>query len=170
VAPEAVQQAEALLKSPGVEKKYPATAQGRGDATVFLADFFKNDFFSQTGGRADFDVIYDYTFLVALPPSMRPAWSKRMSELLAPGGHLICLEFPLFKEPKIGGPPHGVTKELFDELLSRPGEEVAYDEHGYVKTSSEGGRSNALAPVDRWKAERTHPAGAGKDHISVWRR
>ena len=94
--------------------KYPIKdpSIGRGSRDFLLVDLFNDDLLSHTGG-SKFDVIYDYTFLCAIPPQLRPKWSKKMSELLAPGGSLICLEFPLAKSPTAGGPPHGLSSELY---------------------------------------------------------
>jgi hypothetical protein len=81
-------------------------------------------------------------------PDVRPAWGKRMHELVKPStGLLICLEYPLYKDPETGGPPWGVTAELYEQLLAE----------GFEK-------------VIRYKPERAHPIGMGSDHISVWRR
>jgi SAM-dependent methyltransferase len=165
----AVNRATALSSEPSLSSKYPSGVSGRGEIKFLLADFFKDDFLSQTGGGT-FDVIYDYTFLVALPPSMRPAWAKRMSELLSPIGHLICLEFPLHKEPQTGGPPHGVTAGLYEQLLDHPGRDVTYDPKGYVvENHSPDKGEGTLVRIDRWLAERTHEAGMGRDHVSIWR-
>uniref|UniRef100_A0A7S2V0Z5 Thiol methyltransferase 2 n=1 Tax=Fibrocapsa japonica TaxID=94617 RepID=A0A7S2V0Z5_9STRA len=63
-------------------------------------NILEGDFFSLTtetsreGGTRDgkqllvppFDVIFDYTFLCALPPDLRPNWAMQMSRLLRPGG------------------------------------------------------------------------------------
>ncbi|TKA68492.1 hypothetical protein B0A55_08793 [Friedmanniomyces simplex] len=165
----ALDRANALLQEPSLPHQYPSSLNGRGETKFLLADFFKDDFLASIGG-GDFDVIYDYTFLVALPPAMRPAWAKRMSELLSPTGHLICLEFPLGKEPKTGGPPHGVTAVLYEQLLDHPGREVKYNIGGYVCEDRSLDKSHdALVQVDRWRAERTHEAGQGRDHVSIWR-
>ncbi|KAK4556570.1 hypothetical protein LTR86_006141 [Recurvomyces mirabilis] len=169
VAPEAVERANVLLKDPKLTEKYPSSSNDRGDTKVFLGDFFKDDFLAQTGGKGAFDVIYDYTFLCALPPSLRPSWAKRMGELLAPSGHFVCLEFPLGKEPKTGGPPHGLSPELYEQLLKRPGQEVEYDADGHVVDGPDSETSSGgLVRIDRWKAERTHAPGQGKDHVSIW--
>ncbi|KAK3657821.1 hypothetical protein LTR56_002200 [Elasticomyces elasticus] len=169
VSPHAVDRATASLNEPSLPSKYPHGLNGRGQTAFVLADFFKDDFLASIGG-GNFDVIYDYTFLCALPPSLRPAWAKRMSELLSPSGHLICLEFPLGKEPKTGGPPHGLTSQLYEQLLDHPGREVEYNDGGYVVEDRSLDKSaDALERVDRWRAERTHEAGQGKDHVSIWR-
>lgn len=111
-------------------------------------------------------------FLCALPPSIRPAWALRQSQLLAPAprGNLVCLEFPTYKDPSTRGPPFGVTPETYVEHLRHPGESIAYDENGYVK-KSHSGKVNpmALERVAHWQPQRTHEIGKGTDSISVWR-
>ncbi|KAI7487426.1 hypothetical protein KC357_g2562 [Hortaea werneckii] len=190
------------------------TTAGPGTATFLEADFFSDYFLAQTHPPPPvphqdqdqhptpgtpqaqqqeeepktFDLIYDYTFLCALPPTLRPAWSKRMSQLLSPaGGILICLEFPLKKPPSSGGPPHGLTRELYEQLLNRPGKGVEYtsasaggaaggdgggegEGGGYVieDRTTEMPR-DALVKVERWKAERTHAVGMQMDFVSVWK-
>jgi len=170
VSKEAVEKAAKMREDPKMAEKYPLAkgVESYGESKIMLEDFFSDYFLSQTGGRS-FDVIYDYTFLCALPPEMRPKWAKRMAELLAPNGHLVCLEFPLGKEPSTGGPPHGLQRELYEQLLAHPGREVEYDENGCaVEDRSSDEPDNALVRVDRWLAERTHSIGQGKDHVSVW--
>ncbi|KAL4880676.1 S-adenosyl-L-methionine-dependent methyltransferase [Aspergillus karnatakaensis] len=135
------------------------------------------DFGSGSGkGREVFDVIYDYTvsqifsflflrmeleakgsgFLCALHPSQWSRWAKRMRELLKPGGLLICLEFPMYKDPALPGPPWGV-KGVHWEILAAGGSE-SKDEEGMFK------REVYISP------ERTFEFGKGTDMISVYRR
>jgi SAM-dependent methyltransferase len=150
--------------------KYPIkdAAIGRGSRNFLLVDFFNDDLLSHTGG-SKFDVIYDYTFLCAIPPQLRPKWSKKMSELLAPGGSLICLEFPLAKSPKAGGPPHGLSSELYVQLFKQPGEEVEYGEDGHVKfNDSQLNEQSGLSRVAHWQPSRTHQVGQGTDKVSIW--
>ena len=92
-----------------------------------------------------------------------------MSELLAPGGTLICLEFPLYKEPSTGGPPWGLTAQTYEMILPFPGEEPKYDDKGYVVKQEGEAASRGLRKVARWKAERTHPVGQDTDHVSLWK-
>lgn len=54
------------------------------------------DFFSFDIPEGGFQVAYDYTFLCALPPSLREPWGRRYAELIAPGGEA---------EPFRQGPP-----------------------------------------------------------------
>jgi len=90
-----------------------------------------------------------------------------MSELLAPNGILICLEFPLYKDPKAAGPPFALRAETYEQHLARPGEEIKYDNDGFVVPES-GHNPDALVRLDRWLAKKTHKAGEGTDHVSVW--
>lgn len=78
-------------------------------ATTFLeADFF-------TWKSPQFDLIYDYTFFVAIEPSLRPSWALKMAELLKPEGELITLMFPISDHE--GGPPYKVSVADYEELL-----------------------------------------------------
>ena len=64
-----------------------------------------------------FDLIWDYTFLCALPPSMRQTWAQRTAELLKPGGTLAMLIFPVDPK-KEGGPPYAVDPTEINNLLT----------------------------------------------------
>lgn len=113
----------------------------------------------------------DYTFLCALPPSLRPQWAARMSQLLSPTGRLICVEFPLGKDPKLGGPPHGLEHELYEQLLAKPGQEVSYNISGHVCEDRSGERTdNALQKIDEWlPSEIFDGQQKGQVMVSVWR-
>lgn len=67
-----------------------------------------------------FDFIYDYTFLCALSPSVRPTWAKKMSNLVKPGGELLTLIFPI-RELETDVPPFKVSLEMYKELLESVG-------------------------------------------------
>ena len=176
-SPTAIDGAWKLFMEQAKEQHYPVknVQNGRGDVKFVLADFFKDDFLYQIHAHGElqprgFDIVYDYTFLCALPPSMRPQWSARMSELLSPTGRLICLEYPLTKDPKLGGPPHGLTHELYEQLFNKPGAEVNYNLSGHVCEERSGEKTdNALVRVDTWRPERTFETMKGKDMVSVWR-
>ncbi|KXT01097.1 hypothetical protein AC579_6762 [Pseudocercospora musae] len=141
---------------------------GRGESKFILGDFFKDEFLQDTKG-ADFDVVFDYTFLCALHPEMRPKWASRMRDMLSPSGHLVCLQWPLGKDPKEGGPPHALTNELYVELFKSPGEDVEYGEDGRaIETDREVG-PEGLVRVKHYRPERTHPAGETSDYVSIWK-
>ncbi|KAF2215926.1 hypothetical protein CERZMDRAFT_94314 [Cercospora zeae-maydis SCOH1-5] len=166
----AIDAARRLQTEVGSSATYRAleTEFGRGRETFVLGDFFQDDFLEATGGGS-FDLIFDYTFLCALPPPLRPSWARRMSELLAPAGLLICLEWPLHKPASEGGPPHGLSAELYESLLYRPGQDVLYDESGKVIAHEAADRSdNALVCVKRYRPQRTHEAGKDSDYVSLW--
>ncbi|KAJ6571834.1 S-adenosyl-L-methionine-dependent methyltransferase [Mycena capillaripes] len=75
--------------------------------------FEVHDFFSFTVPDSEkFDLIYDYTFFVAIPPSRRPEWGSQMNSLIKPGGYLITLVFPLDPETDVG-PPWFVRPEHY---------------------------------------------------------
>ena len=174
-SPTAVQAAEQLLRDQDKEKMFPIqhTEEGRGEAKFIAADFFNDEFLASTGlptSDGPFDLIYDYTFLCALPPSMRPRWAARMSELLSPTGTLVCLEFPLGKDPKLGGPPHGLSHELYEQLFANPGREVRYNLSGHVAADRSDEKSdNALVRVETWSPARTFEGQGKSSMVSLWR-
>ena len=97
-----------------------------------------------------------------------------MSKLLAanPSGHLICLEFPTYKDPAAGGPPFGLTPDTYVQHLSSPGRELFYDDAGHVKGSQQLPTDLSRGALERfahWQPERTHEIGKGTDWISIWR-
>lgn len=125
-------------------------------------------------------------FFCALPPSARPKWAARVSSLLDPQtGRLICLEWPLHKPPKTGGPPWGVTSQVYLAHLSHPGEPLPYDDEGNLIINddlakdlehgvSAGGSGTSLERIARVRPTRTHKAGYDPDgnmvdFISVWK-
>ena len=75
-------------------------------------EFRVADFFALAG---TYHVIYDYTFLSALPPELWPAWAAAMRRLVAPDGLLITQLFPIgfFK----GGPPYALSADAVRGLL-----------------------------------------------------
>ncbi|KAL1946954.1 hypothetical protein VTO73DRAFT_15058 [Trametes versicolor] len=63
-----------------------------------------------------FDLVYDYTFFVAIHPSQRPQWATQMAKLVKPGGFLITLVYPIKPYTDIG-PPFFVRPEHYVEVL-----------------------------------------------------
>lgn len=59
-----------------------------------------------------FDLIIEQTFFCALPPKLRPAYAKKMHQLLNPNGKLIGLffDFPLEEN----GPPFGGNMQEYE--------------------------------------------------------
>ena len=60
-------------------------------------------------------------FLCALPPEQREDWARGWARLIATGGELVTMMFPVDPE-KEGGPPYAVSPELYTELLTPVGE------------------------------------------------
>ena len=117
----------------------PCPVQSSTAITLVQGDFFDSSGWepvaSYGGGSATiptrFDFIFDYTFLCALPPMLRPAWGQTMSNLLIPDtGRLLTLMFPVVQhhaEEPDKGPPYAVTVDDYRSVL---------EPHGLVAHSS----------------------------------
>lgn len=81
----------------------------------------QGDFYSEEHLSGQFGLIYDYTFFCAMPLDIRPKWAQRMMQLVAKGGILVTAMYPMFKLPEEGGPPFGVSVEIYRELLEKDG-------------------------------------------------
>ncbi|KHN96672.1 Thiopurine S-methyltransferase [Metarhizium album ARSEF 1941] len=179
VSPDALRMAEENSR----EAERTARLQpGRGSETGTIK-WLQGDFFSPdvlgglgAGGSGKFDLIYDYMFLCILPPEARPKWARRMSQLLQPAGHLVCLECPSGKALSEGGPPWGVRPETYEALLGAPGKDISYDADGSpVVATAAKPDANALHRSGLIRPAKTHPAGTNadgtvSDFISVWSR
>ncbi|KOS21624.1 putative thiol methyltransferase 2 [Escovopsis weberi] len=163
--------------------KYEPVEEGleKGTVTWLTGDFFADEWTAVDGTTVSqssfgkFDLIFDYTFLCALQLPLRPQWAKRMSRLLAPGGHLICLEYPVGKPISLQGPPWGLWPEVYEALLGAPGKDIRYNDDGTVASDSCPGAPHpeALHRICLVKPRRTHKAGTNedgtvRDFISVW--
>ncbi|KAI1109283.1 S-adenosyl-L-methionine-dependent methyltransferase [Nemania sp. NC0429] len=151
--------------------KTEGEADKRGAVAWICQDFFAEDW---KGVQTSFDLIFDYTFFCAMPPPMRPAWASRMRSLLAPGGRLVCLEFPAEKKASEPGPPWAASPAEYLAYLSKPGAQPRRDEHGgviaeEVESPVSGGGLRRLVHI---KPGRTHASGMEdgriQDNISVW--
>lgn len=101
------------------------------------------DFFAYTA-ETPFSLIWDYTFLCAIPPHLRQAWAQQMAQLVAPTGEVITLIYPIRPEDD-AGPPFAMSPQLVRELLSPFFEE------------------KAMYPVPR-----SHPARQGREYLARW--
>lgn len=77
---------------------------------VFLGDFFTYDF-----AAAPFDVIYERTFLCALPLDLREKYAARTADLLKPGGVLVGL---FYLGDDLDGPPFALDATAEARLFS----------------------------------------------------
>lgn len=53
--------------------------------------------------------MFDHTFFCALEPAARPRWGAMARRLVAPGGAVCALVFPVDRPPEQGGPPFGMA-------------------------------------------------------------
>lgn len=104
-------------------------------------------------------------FLCALPPYLRTAWAERIWDLLRPGGMLICLEFPLWKDPHLPGPPWGM-KDVYWNLLSIQKQ----DSHRSGKNEDPLETRGKFHRVLHMRPEVSYKEGRGEDMLSLWER
>lgn len=171
---------EAIANQAQAEKSglyKPIEGLEKGEIHWVTGDFFDDKWAIGAGGaEGKFDLVYDYTFLCALPPQARPQWARRMTGLLSHTGRLVCLEFPTTKPMSEQGPPWGLSPELYEALLAAPGDEILYNEDGTVKECvSPRPQADGLHRLSLIKPPRTHKAGTSEsgavlDFISVWSR
>jgi SAM-dependent methyltransferase len=112
---------------------------GRFAGRVRKADFFALD-------EAPFDLVYERTFLCALPRRLWPLWGERIATLVRAGGVLAGF---FFFDDNERGPPFGIAPERLHELL---------DAHFTLAED---------APVP---AEQSVPVLAGRERWQVWTR
>lgn len=74
------------------------------------------DFFRHPLNESSFDLVYERTFLCALPPKLWPDYTARMRQLIRPGGKLVG--FFLYGEES-EPPPYPLTKAQVGELFMR---------------------------------------------------
>jgi SAM-dependent methyltransferase len=98
-----------------------AVAHARANVGPALAEcVVEGDFFTHDFAAAPFDLVYERTFLCALPPELWPKIVARTAALLKPGGVLAGIYF--FGD-KDDGPPFGLAADeppqLFDDRFIR---------------------------------------------------
>ncbi|GAB2217959.1 hypothetical protein Droror1_Dr00001174 [Drosera rotundifolia] len=113
--------------------------------------FLKEDFFDWNPKEL-FDLIFDYTFFVAIDPKMRPAWARRMSELLKPDGELMTLMFPI--DDHVGGPPHKTSVADYEAVLCPLGFQAVLIEDNDLAF----GRRKGKEKLGRWKKTSAKPS------------
>lgn len=99
-----------------------------------------------------FDLIFDYTFFVALPLHLRSHWGKTMALLLKPNtGRLLTLMFPVLPADSLTmeGPPYPVTIEDYRRVL---------EPNGVVMDS------------EPFESQHTIEPRKGKEYVCWWRR
>ncbi|KAI3614129.1 hypothetical protein WG66_010698 [Moniliophthora roreri] len=143
----------------GLDVSETALTRARESTPPNLQDkvtFRYANFFDLSPANEDekFDLIYDYTFFVAIPPSLRPQWGAQMRKLLKPGGHLITLIYPIAPYTETG-PPYYVRPEHYAEVM---GVEI---EGGWEKIFDKGTEEGATGGKRMYE---------GEERMIVWKR
>lgn len=109
-------------------------------------------------------------FLCALHPSQRRSWASRMASVLKPWGLLICLEFPLYKDPTLPGPPWGLKGVHWDLLSIGDSGIIAgsVGEDGKEVKADVGTERGEFHRVLYSKPVRSYEVAKGTDMISVY--
>jgi len=113
-------------------------ARGRG-GQVRKADFFRLD-------EPPFDLVYERTFLCALPRRMWQDWGRKIAEVVRPGGRLAGF---FYLNDNERGPPFGIDAGRLAELR---------------------GENFELVEDERVPAEESVPVLAGHEVWQVWKR
>lgn len=98
---------------------------------------------------------------------MRQDWARRMSELVAPSGVLICLEFPLYKGLNLPGPPWGLREGIYLNLLAAGGNGVIEDEIA-AQAAAEVTTGGAFDRIGYIVPPRSYEVAKGTDRLSIW--
>jgi SAM-dependent methyltransferase len=144
-------QALGLDLAPTAVARFPALREAAG-ISADAAEVIEADYFDYRPAEP-FDLIWDYTFLCAIPPALREAWARQAHALLRPGGELVTLIYPVLAPPgqlpagPIEGPPFALDPYAVRALLAPWFEEIE------------------LRP-----AEQSHPARGGREWLGRWRR
>lgn len=99
---------------------------------------------------------------------MRKNWATRMASLVNTDGLLTCLEFPMYKDRKLPGPPWGLNGVHWN-LLQQGGDGLVTDEQVDANAGDDDS-SGSFTRILYVQPERTHEAGQGTDMLSVYRR
>jgi SAM-dependent methyltransferase len=86
----------------------PAVDRARERFGHLGGDIVHGDFFAHPFPSASFDVVYERTFLCALPPERWPAIVSRCASVLRPGGEWVGF---FYFGPKDDGPPFGLGRD-----------------------------------------------------------
>ncbi len=123
-----------------------AVAELKGIISYYADDILSPSQSGAVRGKK-LDLVYDYTFLCALDPSLRARWASAMKELIKPDGELITHIYPLGDYE--GGPPYAMSVSLVRGLLEGVGFEPFY-----------------LEPV---ADALSHPGREGREALGRWR-
>ena len=122
------------------------------------------DFFEHEGV---YDGGYDYTFLCALPPDVRPKWAEKWTELLVSGGILLTIVFPIIPG-RNHGPPWHIDQSIVTELLHKSQAFSIYlsKNHSIFVFAAD----FDLVLEEKVPNELSKPDRAGKEVVMVWKK
>ncbi len=93
--------------------RFDEVTAGESTASLCVGDFFE---FVPT---EPFGLVFDYTFLCAIPPARRSDWATAMGSLLRSGGELWSLVYPIVPAADPAkGPPFRLLPEEVTALLA----------------------------------------------------
>lgn len=98
----------------GLDFSPAAVARARNELGPLGRLVRTGDFFAPADDLVGFNLIYERTFLCALPPELHARYARRMAELIRPGG-VLCGFF--FLGPEDEPPPHPLSQARLDALL-----------------------------------------------------
>ena len=128
----------------GIDFSTVAVARARRLLGPLAHKVYEGDFFAYPLREGWFDIIYERTFLCALPPSFWPRYAQRMAKLVASSG-ILCGFF--FFGPEDEPPPHPISHSQLDDLLG-----------GYFRRIEDKAVDDSL------------PLYTGKERWQIWRR
>ncbi|EPQ31946.1 uncharacterized protein PFL1_00145 [Pseudozyma flocculosa PF-1] len=137
--------------------------QGLPNALSERISFLESDFFALGTSSCPHEALskaqvatlaYDYTFLCAIPPSLREAWAQTYTRLVKRGGVLISLVYPI-QGDRPGGPPYSISPELVRQLL------------GAQRNDDGAPAWTELADLEPKQSKETR---VGQERVMVWRR
>jgi len=97
----------------GIDFADAAVERARQTLGEFADRVRKADFFALD--EPPFDLVYERTFLCALPRALWPKWAARIPALVRPGGLLAGF---FFFDDNARGPPFGISAPRLHELLN----------------------------------------------------
>jgi SAM-dependent methyltransferase len=105
---------EAGWKVTAIDFSPVAVERARSELGALASHVVQGDFFTHDFGSRHFDVIYERTFLCALPPNLWPTYVKRMRQLLRPRGKLVGI---FLYGDQAESPPYPLSPEKVRELF-----------------------------------------------------
>lgn len=130
---------EADWKVTAIDFSRVAVERARSELGALASRVVQGNFFTHDFGSQHFDVIYERTFLCALPPDLWPAYVNRMTQLLRPGGKLVGIF--LYGE-QAEPPPYPLNPEKARELFK--------EKFSLAKTSPVSDSLPMFAGNERW--------------------